>query len=106
MLRTLVFALAIGLPGLAAAEPFPHSAQDVEVRGDDGTVIGRVSAVERNADGEIVAVEIPGMEPGNASDASSDLVAQNERQPALRVRNSGERPRQDERAIFDRRVLR
>lgn len=94
MLRTLVFALAIGLPGLAAAEQFPQSALDVEVRGDDGTVIGRVSAVERNADGEIVGVEIPGMEPG---DASRDLVAEN---------RADEPQRQPPRITSERRVLR
>lgn len=106
MLRTLVFALAIGLPGLAAAEQFPQSAQGAEVRGHDGTVIGRVSAVERDADGDIVAVEIPGIEPGSAPNASSDLVAQNDRQRATRVNDSAERRRQTESAIFDRRTLR
>src|SRR5262249_42991473 len=88
MLRTLAFALVIGLPGLAAAEQFPRSAQDVEVVGDDGTVIGRVNAVERNADGEIVAVEIAGLEPGDAPRASRDLIAEERRE--LMVRVSGE----------------
>ena len=106
MLRTLVFALAIGLPSLAAAEQFPQSAQGVDVRGHDGTVVGRVSAVERNADGDIVAVEIPGMEPGSAPHASSDLVAQNDRQRVTRVNDNGERRRQNENAIFDLRTLR
>ena len=104
MLRTLIFALAIGLPGLAAAEQFPQSAQGVEVRGDDGTVVGRVSAVERNADGDIVAVEITGMEPGDAPYAPSDLVAENQREQL--VRDNGERQRQNESGIFERRVLR
>jgi len=106
MLRTLVFALAIGLPGLAAAEQFPQSAQGVEVRGHDGTVVGRVSAVERDADGDIVAVEIPGMEPGDAPYASSDLVAENRRENVVRVSDNAERRRQNENAIFERRVLR
>ncbi len=106
MLRTLVFALAIGLPGLAAAEEFPQSAQGVEVRGDDGTVVGRVSSVERNADGDIVAVEIPGMEPGDAPYAPSDLVAENQREQLIRVRDNGERQRQNESGIFEHRVLR
>jgi hypothetical protein len=106
MLRTLAFALAIGLPGLAAAEQFPHSAQGVEVRGDDGTVIGRVSLVERNAEGEIVAVEIPGLEPGSAPHASSDLVAGDNREHVVSVRDNGERQRQNESGIFQRRVLR
>lgn len=106
MLRTLVFALAIGLPGLAVAEQFPHSAQDVEVRGDDGAVIGRVAAVERNADGDIVAMEIPGMEPGSAPHASSDLVAENQRERLIRVQDNGERRRDNESGAFERRILR
>lgn len=104
MLRTLAFALAIGLPGMAAAEQFPQSAQDVEVRGDDGSVIGRVAAVERNADGDIVAVEIPGLEPGDAPYASRDLVADDQREMVVRVRES--RDRQDQNGAYDRRVLR
>ncbi len=88
MLRTLAFALMIGLPGLAVAEQFPQSAQDVEVRGDDGSVIGRVAAVERNAEGDIVAMEIPGLEPGDAPRASRDLIAEERRE--LMVRVSGE----------------
>ena len=106
MLRTLVFALAIGLPGLAAAEQFPQSAQDVEVLGHDGTVVGRVSAVERNADGDIVAVEIPGIEPGDAPYAPGALVAQNQGESVAGIRDNGERRRQNENAIFERRVLR
>lgn len=104
MLRTLAFALAIGLPGLAAAEQFPQSAQDVEVRGHDGQVIGRVAAVERNADGEIVAMEIPGLEPGNAPYASRDLVAEDQRNMVVRVRES--RNREDQNGAYERRVLR
>jgi hypothetical protein len=104
MLRTLAFALAIGLPGLAAAEQFPQSAQDVEVRGDDGSVIGRVAAVERNADGDIVAVEIPGMEPGDAPRASHDLIAEERR--GLMVRVSGEDMPREQPGGAERRVLR
>ena len=105
MLRTLTFALAIGLPGLAAAEQFPHSAQDVEVRGHDGTVLGRVSRVERNARGDIVAVEIPGLEPGDAPRASRDLIAEARRD--LMVRVSGEdMAREQPGSAYDRRVLR
>jgi len=79
MLRTLVVTLALGTPGLAAAQQtpqFPESAVGIAVRGDDGTVLGRVDAVERDADGRIVAVEIAGLEPGSAPYASSDLVAE------------------------------
>ena len=104
MLRTLAFALAIGLPGLAAAEQFPQSARDVEVRGDDGSVVGRVAAVERNADGEIVAVEIPGLEPGDAPRASGNLIAEERRE--LMVRISGEDAPREEPRSSARRVLR
>jgi len=86
MLRTLAFTLILGLPGLAAAEQFPQSAQDAEVRGHDGAVIGRVSAVERNAGGEIVALEIPGLEPGDAPHASHNLIAEERRELMVRVR--------------------
>ncbi|MEQ1810697.1 MAG: hypothetical protein ABL889_12275 [Terricaulis sp.] len=104
MLRTLAFALMIGLPGVAAAEQFPQSAQDVRVVGDDGTTIGRVSAVERNADGEVVAVEIPGLEPANAPVASRDLIAEDSRSMVIRVRES--RDRRDQNGASERRVLR
>ncbi len=104
MLRTLAFALAISLPGLAAAEQFPQSAQNVEVRGDDGSVIGRVAAVERNADGDIVAVEIPGLEPGDAPHASRDLIAE-ERRELVRV-NGEDMPREQPGSSYERRVLR
>ncbi|QGZ94423.1 hypothetical protein [Terricaulis silvestris] len=77
MLRTLVITLALGLPGVAAAQQaqFNDSAVGIEVRGDDGTVVGRVNAVQRDANGRIVAVEIAGQEPGSAPYAASDLVA-------------------------------
>lgn len=104
MLRTLAFALIIGLPGLAVAEQFPQSAQNVEVRGHDGTVIGRVAAVERNADGDIVAVEIPGLEPGDAPMASRDLVAEDQRNMVVRVRES--RDGADQNGAYERRILR
>jgi hypothetical protein len=79
MLRTIVLSLALGLPGVAAAQEarFNESAVGIEVRGDDGTVVGRVNAVERDANGRIVAVEIAGQEPGSAPYAPSDLVASN-----------------------------
>jgi|CXWL01.1.fsa_nt_gi hypothetical protein len=70
MLRPIIFALALALPSLAYAEPtqdqFPQSAVGAEVRGHDGTVLGRVTSVERNARGEIVAAEVPGLEPEDA----------------------------------------
>ncbi|MGQ0532634.1 MAG: hypothetical protein ACT4OF_08095 [Caulobacteraceae bacterium] len=104
MLRTLTFILAIGLPGLAAAEQFPQSAQEVEVRADDGSVIGRVSSVERSAEGDIVAVEIPGLEPGDASRASGELTAEERRE--LMVRVNGEDAPRELSAGAGRRVLR
>lgn len=76
MLRTLAFALLLGAPTLAAAEQFPQSASEQVVRGHDGAVLGRVAAVEYDEDGNIVAVEIPGLEPGSAPHAPSNLVAE------------------------------
>lgn len=81
MLRTLIIALAIAAPGVATAQQahsteFNSSAVGIEVRGDDGTVIGRVASVERDANGRVVAAEIPGQEPGSAPYAPSDLVAE------------------------------
>src|SRR5688572_33486859 len=104
MLRTLSFALMIGLPGLAAADQFPQSARDVEVRAHDGTVLGRVEAVERNADGEIVAVAIPGLEPGDAPRGSRDLIAEERRELMVRV-NGEDAPREMPVGGADRRVL-
>lgn len=81
MLRTLVLAVAIAAPGAALAQDrnqqqFPDSAVGIEVRGDDGTVIGHVDRVERDRRGRIVAAEIAGQEPGDAPYAPSNLVAE------------------------------
>lgn len=84
MLRTLIFALAIASPSLAAAEDFPHAVVGNEVRGDNGVVIGRVTAVQRDRHGHIISVEIPGAEPPDASSLAPRMVAQND-QHALRV---------------------
>jgi hypothetical protein len=81
MLRTLVFVLALAAPSLAAAQQFPASPLGQDVRGHDGAVLGRVTSVERDAQGRIVAVEIPGLEP---ADAPSALVAQSEREDLVR----------------------
>jgi hypothetical protein len=81
MLRTLVLVLAIAAPSVALAEPQrqrDESAIGIDVVGDDGTVIGHVSNVQRDRHGRIVAAEIPGQEPGNAPQASSALVADND----------------------------
>lgn len=88
MLRTLVFALAIAAPGLAAAEDFPHAVVGSEVRGDNGVVIGHVTAVERDRHGRIISVAIPGAEPPDASTVLPRLVANNDQagnQRALRL---------------------
>jgi hypothetical protein len=95
MLRTAAFCLAIALPGLAAAEPaqnqFPRSVIGAEVHGVDGTVIGRVTAVERDADGNIVAVEAPGLEPADAPDSVREYVAENNtRRARLLVSDRGD----------------
>jgi hypothetical protein len=79
MLRTLVLVFALGAP-VAAAEEFRESAVGIDVRADDGTVIGEVAAVQRNADGEIVAAEIEGLEPADAPLTSGDLVAERDDQ--------------------------
>ncbi len=82
MLRTLVFVLALAAPGVAFAQQqgqFPESAVGAEVRGDDGGVLGHVGHVERDADGRIVAVEIAGLEPGDAPYAPPNLVSENYR---------------------------
>ena len=83
MLRTLAFILALTVPTYAGAqqmrEQFPNSPLGLEVRGHDGTVLGRVTNVERDGHGNIVSVEIPGLEPGDAPAASGDLVASNAR---------------------------
>ena len=91
MLRTLVLALTLAAPSLALAQQFPDSPLGQDVRGHDGAVLGRVTSVERDAQGRIVAVEIPGLEPG---DAPAALVVENERDDFVRdefvpVRESG-----------------
>jgi hypothetical protein len=73
MFRILL--LAFVLAGSAApVEHFPRSALDLHVQGHDGRMIGRITAVERDQYGEIVAVEIPGLEPPDAPDSA--LVAE------------------------------
>jgi len=93
MLRTLVIALMLAIPGAALAQDqFPRSAQDAEVVTDTGVVVGRVAAVERDSDGRIVAVEIPGLEPANAPRAPRDLVADADRDfiPARELAQAGD----------------
>jgi len=83
----VAFALLLSLPGAALAqqreaparEGFPQSAAGVEVRGDGGEVLGHVGRVERDGRGRIVAVEIEGLEPGDAPHAPANLISQDER---------------------------
>lgn len=76
MLRTLAFALIIGFPALASAEQFPRAASETVVRGHDGAALGRVAGVEYDADGNVIAAEIPGLEPGDAPYAPSNVMAE------------------------------
>jgi hypothetical protein len=85
LLRALVFAFAIAGPSLAAAQQAPDPVVGMDVRGEGGRVIGRVAAVERNAEGRIVAAEIPGLEPADAPDAGGELVASQEREGLARL---------------------
>lgn len=105
MLRTLIFALAIAAPGMAAAEDFPHAVVGSEVRGENGVVIGHVTAVQRDRHGNIIAVEIPGAEPPDASTVAPRVVAQND-QRALRVLVNDRRTRDDDRGSAERARLR
>jgi len=49
------------------------------VRTDEGTVVGRVAAIERDAAGRIVAAEIEGLEPADAPSVDQEMVAEEER---------------------------
>lgn len=80
MLRSLLFALVLGAPTLAAAEQFPEFVLHAEIRGDDGVLIGRVEFVERDRSGRVVAVEAPAIEPAEAPRAAGDLVAEQRRE--------------------------
>jgi hypothetical protein len=94
MLRTLAFVLVLATPALAASEEFRDSAVGIEVRGDDGTVVGRINSVERDADGRIVAVEAEGLEPADGPAASRDLIAEEGPRwvTVSEQRDRGERP--------------
>ncbi|MGH6949737.1 MAG: hypothetical protein ACREH4_02625 [Vitreimonas sp.] len=102
MLRTLAFVLTLGASSAALGQQFPDSPLGQEVRGHDGTVLGRVTSVERDADGNIVAVEIPGLEPPDAPNEA--LVAERARArervritPVSDERPAGERTRRGSR---------
>lgn len=91
MLRTLVIALALGAPGVAAADQFPQSALGAPVVSDTGAVVGRVNAVERDRNGDVVAAEIDGLEPPSAPHANQDLIAERERERSILVRDRARR---------------
>ena len=83
MLRTLVFApmalFALGAPAMAGAQEMPRAVVGADVHADDGTVIGHVTAVTSNRAGRVTSVEIPGLEPPDASSLQrGPLVAENE----------------------------
>ena len=106
MLRTLIFALAIAAPGMAAAEDFPRAVVGSEVRGDNGVVIGHVTAVQRDRHGHIISVEIPGAEPPDAASVQPRMVAQNDDRRALRVLVNDRRARSEDRGSAERARLR
>jgi hypothetical protein len=91
LVRTIFFALALGLPSAALAEDLPQSPLGLEVRGDDGTVLSRVEAVERDRQGRVVAVEAPGLAPADAPAAAHDLVAERDAQRFFVSYRSAER---------------
>lgn len=92
MLRTYAFALS--LMALGAAPALAQEANNrglgpvgMEVRGDDGELMGHVTGIMRDETGRIIGVSIEGLEPGDApavrSEPQGPLVAErrdNERQ--------------------------
>lgn len=82
MLRTLAFALVLACPTFAQGEEFSHSPLHQSVRSHDGRIVGRVERVIRDADGNIVGVEIPGLEPADAPPGAQADVRQ---RPSLRI---------------------
>lgn len=62
MLRSMMLASVLITAVPAWAEQFPASAVGLEVRGDDGTVLGRVEQVTRDGQGRIVSARFSGLE--------------------------------------------
>lgn len=90
MLRTILLAGAAAFFATAAsAEDFPSnmpvSAVDMAVVADDGSIVGRVEGVERNARGEIVAVSMEGLEAPGDAPSSAPLVAERDRTPMAQL---------------------
>jgi hypothetical protein len=73
MLRTTLLILLIGAAG-ACGQP-RDAVVGVEVRADDGTLLGEVTSVERDRAGRIIAAEIEGLEPADAPDFGPELLA-------------------------------
>ncbi len=75
MVRMAAIALCLGL---AACSRAPDPAVGLMVRADDGTALGRVAAIERDQNGRIVAAEIEDLEPADAPDVSTEMLAEDE----------------------------
>lgn len=86
MLRTLICASALlAFAGAASAEELPATPMGLEIVSDDGVTLGRVSSVERNAQGRIVALGAQGMDaPAEAPRAHQSNEQRLERLPPYR----------------------
>jgi hypothetical protein len=82
MLRTPVFVpiavFSLALPAVAAGKDYPSAIVGLPVHSDNGVVIGRVSAVTRDRAGNVVSVEIPGLEPPSAASLRGAVIARND----------------------------
>ncbi len=76
MLRTTLFILCLGFAG--ACTDASQTPVGMEVRADDGTVLGHVTSIERDRDGRVIAAEIEGLEPADAPDAPAAVLAEDE----------------------------
>jgi hypothetical protein len=84
MLRTLICACALLTSAPAAlAEDFPQSAVGMNVVADDGTVLGRVSSVQRNSEGRIVSIGAENLEAPASAPANRPPVVAPQRQDRL-----------------------
>jgi hypothetical protein len=75
----------LAFAGAASAEELPATPMGLEIVSDDGVSLGRVSSVERNAEGRIVALGAQGMEaPAEAPRARQPNEQRLERLPPYR----------------------
>lgn len=88
----LITALSLAMGGNAMAQTASTSPVGMEVRGDDGTLMGRVTGVSRDENGRLVGVSIAGLEPAAAPRAQRPreaprpaLIARNERRSEARM---------------------